>query len=63
MKKYVLCVGIKHWTLRKYDDAMIEDANNVWDFDSIDGFDSTADVLDYIELYFRISREQISINQ
>lgn len=65
MKKYVLCVceGIKQWTLmtRENYTARIRNARDMWTFDGYNGFESTEDVLAYVEEYFKISRNDIEI--
>ena len=63
MKKYVLCVceGIKQWTLmtRENYTARIRNARDMWTFEGHNGFESTEDVLAYVEEYFKISRNDI----
>ena len=65
MKKYVLCVGegIKQWTLmtRENYTAYIRNARDMWTFEGHNGFESTEDVLAYVEKYFKISRNDIEI--
>mgnify|MGYP007069857280 FL=1 len=65
MKKYVLCVceHIKQWTLmtRENYTAYIRNAREMWTFEGCNGFESTDDVLAYVEQYFKVSRENIEI--
>lgn len=65
MTKYVLCVcdGIKQWTLmtRENYTAYIRNAREKWTFEGHNGFESTEDVLAYVEKYFKISRNDIEI--
>lgn len=65
MKKYVLCVSeyFKEWTLmtRENYTAYIRDERDMWTFKGCNGFDSTEDVLAYVEKYFKISCNDIEI--
>ena len=65
MKEFVLlvCEHIKKWTLmtRKNYTAYIRNARDIWTFEGCNGFNSTEDVLAYVEKNFKISRNDIEI--
>lgn len=65
MKKYVLlaCKDIKKWSLMTKENytARISNARDKWVFEGYNGFESTLDVLAYVETYFKISRNDIEI--
>lgn len=65
MGKYVLLVseGIKYWSLMTWENytARIRDGRKLWTFDGANGFESTEDVLAYVEQYFKINRNDIEV--
>jgi hypothetical protein len=61
--KHVLLEGSEQWTLmtKEHYDAYISDARNQWTFKAHNGFESTEDVLSYIEQFFKLNRNDIEI--
>jgi len=65
MKKYVLVCGTYGFTLHKSENykARISDARDCWKFEKCNGFESTEDVLEYVEQYFKINRNEIEVKE
>lgn len=65
MKKYILvdvAYGFKLWTRENYE-AYITNARGCWEFTKHNGFNTADDVLEYVEKYFKISRNDIEVKE
>ena len=65
MINYVLkqdVCGDFHMTTKENAEAFISDARKKWDFAKANGFKTEEDVLEYVEKYFHIKREEIETN-
>lgn len=49
-------------TTKENAEAFISDAQKKWDFTKANGFKTEEDVLEYVEKYFHINREEIETN-
>ena len=54
-------LGDFHMTTKENAEAFVSDARKQWDFTKANGFKTEEDVLQYVETFFHIKRENVEL--